>query len=168
MKFTSYFIISTVFYLVYSCNLKTEINEQEIYSIINEIVFDDTIVIDNICCKFDELKLESEELKEFSQDDIQFNEQIKLKFKNLKVKPNKIKYFHLNYKPTDYAKIDSTCSKDYVVRLSLPYISIDRKKILIEIHDDCNCMLGGSGGKYLYEKVNNQWKLKKSFNEWIS
>lgn len=153
---------------MYSCKSKTEINEQEIYSLINEIIFDDTIVIHNVCSKLEELKLDSEQLKEFTKDDFHFNEKIKLKFKNLKIKPNSIKYFHLNYKPTDFATIDSTCNKKYVVHLSLPYISVDRKKILIKIDNDCNCFLGGNGGVYLYEKVKGNWLLKKSFDNWIS
>lgn len=168
MKFTTYIIISTSIFLSFSCNPKTDIKEAEIYSLINEVIFDDSIVVQNVCWNFNKQSLDKDMLKEFSEEDIEFNEKIKLKFKNLKVKPNKIIHFHYNYKPGEYAKIDSTCNKNFVVHLSVPFVSVDRKKILIDIQYDCNCMLGGSGGKYLYEKIKGHWKLNKSFDEWIS
>ncbi len=168
MKFTLFLIITASICLLLACNQKTEIKEAEIYSLINEVIFDDSIVVNNVCWNFNKLNLDKDILKEFSKEDIEFNEKIELKFKNLKVKPNKIIYFHYNYKAGDYAKIDSTCSKNSVVHLSVPFISVDRKKILIEIQYDCNCLLGGSGGKHLYKKINGHWKLNKSFDEWIS
>jgi hypothetical protein len=161
-------IISTLICLISSCNQKAEINEAEIYSLINEVIFDDSIVVNNVCWNFNKLSLDKDMLKEFSNEDIEFNEKIKLKFRNLKVKPNKIIHFHYNYKLGDYAKIDSTCNENSVVHLSVPFVSVNRKKILIDIQYDCNCMLGGSGGKYLYEKIKGHWKLNKSFDEWIS
>lgn len=164
----SYFMLLIITSLLYSCKPTPEIKEKEIYSLINELVIDDTLFFDNVCCEFSELSLDEDELKEFTSEDIEFNENLQSKFKHLKVKPNSIIHFHRVNNPPTFASVDKTCDKNSVVHLSLPFISIDRKKLLIKIDNDCNCMLGGSGGKYLFEKVNGKWKLKKSFDVWIS
>lgn len=168
MKYIKKIILPILIVCLYACNNTPELKENEIYDIINEIVFEDTIIINKVCWEFAEMDLSPEILSHFSKDDLNFYKNYKGKFKNLKIKPNKIKYFHRGYKPSDFAKVDSICSEGSLKHISFPFISIDRKKILLEIYNNCNCMLGSSGAKYLYQKINGHWKLIKTFDGWIS
>ena len=54
----------------------------------------------------------------------------------------------------------------YIV-LSVPIISIDQKKILMEIEYHCG-YLCGSCNQYLFEKIEGKWKIKYITGKWIS
>ena len=151
-----------------SCKTKPDLTEDEVYSILNEIIADDSLSIDKVCWKFQDLKLTEEYRKEFTPDDISFiNRQSEL-FKNLKVKSNKLKWYKRRSKTFDFVTVDTVCDQGILYHISFPLISADRQKAIIEFQEDCNCMLGGQGGQDLYEKKNGHWVRTKGFNHWIS
>lgn len=145
-----------------------DLTEDEVYTILNEIIADDSLSIYKVCWKFQELKLTEEYKKEFTQDDISFIGRQTELFKNLIVKPNKLKWYKRRGKTFDFATVDTVCDKGILYHISFPLISADRQKVIIEFQEDCNCMLGGQGGQDLYEKKNGHWVRIKGFDHWIS
>lgn len=145
-----------------------DLTKDEVYSIINDIVKSDSLVIPKICWKFQTIELTDEMKKEFTEDDLRFIERQKKLYKNPTIKPDKLKWYHWRKKKFISMKIDSVCTEGFVDHFSFPIVSADRKKVIIEIQSDCNCMLGGSGGKDLYEKKNGRWIRTGGFDHWIS
>ena len=52
-----------------SCKSTPDLTEDEVYTIINEIIADDSLYIDRVCWKFQDLQLTDEYKKEFTQDE---------------------------------------------------------------------------------------------------
>ena len=121
-----------------------------------------------ICSKVDVLPFTGDFVKEFNENDKKFIQRQKLLFKDFKLEPNRLKWYSSRKKAFVFMKIDTICIKESLYRISFPIISSDRTKVLIEITQDCNCMLGGQSGKELFIKQNGHWKRIKSFDRWIS
>lgn len=149
-----------------SCSKKNEITETEIYDTLNRIIADDSLHITKLCSKLNNLALTLELEKKFNREDIEFIKEQKLAYINTKLKPNKLKNGVKNYytKSKDFIQIDSVFNEGIVYYFSFPLISKDRKTILIEISEDCNAMLCGFSGKFLYVKKNDRWILKEKID----
>lgn len=165
-------ILSTIIILLFfsACKFKKakDLTEDEVYSIINEIVKSDSLIIRKACWKFQRIELTDEMKKEFSEDDLSFIERQEKRFHKMTIKPDKLKWYHWKKKEFVKVKLDRICNEGIVEHFSFPIISADRKKVIIEIRSDCNCPLGGSGGKDLYEKKNGRWVKTGGFDYWIS
>jgi len=169
MKTRTLIIISTLTAVFFgSCKSTPDLTEDEVYTIINEIIADDSLYIDRVCWKFQNLELTDEYKKEFTQDDISFIGRQSGQFKNLKVKPNNLKWYKRRSKTFEFTTVDTVCDQGILYHISFPIISADRQKVIMEFQEDCNCMLGGQGGQDLYEKKNGHWVRTKGFNHWIS
>ncbi|MBC8052388.1 MAG: hypothetical protein H7Y13_04945 [Sphingobacteriaceae bacterium] len=169
MKTRTFIIISTLTAFFFgSCNSTPDLKEDEVYTIINEIIADDSLQVDRACWKFVDIPLTTEYEKEFTKQDIEFVSRQKDQFKNITIKPNKLKWYRRRNKAFVNTTIDTVCNQGILYHISFPLISADRKKVIIEFKEDCNCMLGGQGGKDLYEKKNGAWVRTKGFDHWIS
>jgi hypothetical protein len=171
MKFTKRIIILLVpilfcvIYFFYECN-----TEDEKYTVINEIVIDNNLYFDRVCSKTIKIEVFKNNLSDFTLiDQLSVNLQ-KLTQISCDLKPNKLKYFSPRENKTKNCTIIKNCEEEYVTiyKISMPILSADKKTALIKIVEDCNCMLGGRGGVYLYKKINGKWKYIKSFSHWIS
>lgn len=161
---TNYFLIILFALLTLSaCQPKGNLTEQELYGIINEIIADDSLHVDVVCWKFQDIKWTEAYKEAFNTDDIAFIDHQKALFKNKTILPNAI-YWSPRRSTQQYSSfIDSACNKDIVYHISFPLISVDRKKVLIEFREDCNCNMGSTGGKVLYEKKKNHWVKTQNF-----
>lgn len=160
-------VILTLTVCVSCAHKPSDLTEAEVYTIINEIIADDTLYADRICQEFHHIKVDHECVKEFSEDDIDFIARQKELFKNATIQPGRIKW--QNYRGEfDYAVIDSLCDEGMIYHISFPLISIDRNKVIIEFRQDANNILGGHGGKNVYEKKNGHWIKTRRFDSWIS
>jgi hypothetical protein len=63
--------------------------------------------------------------------------------------------------------VDNKSNTQSYIVLSVPIISKNKKKLLIEIEYHCG-ELCGSCTQYLFEKVDGKWKIKYLFGKWIS
>jgi len=162
-------IISTLTALFFgSCKSTPDLTEDEVYTILNEIIADDSLYINRACWKFEDITLTPEIKKEFNEQDLKFIGRQKDLFKNSTIKPNKLKWYQRRNKAIVNTIIDTICIQGILYHISFPLISADRQKVIIEFTEDCNCMLGGQGGKDLYEKKNEHWVRTKGFDHWIS
>jgi hypothetical protein len=168
MKARILILIATLAIMFNSCKSTPDLTEDEVYKIVNEIIADDTLSIHRVCWKFQNIQLTDEYSKEFTKLDIDFIEKQNYQFKNSRIKQNKLKWFWEYKKGYEFSAIDTICDIGIIYHISFPLISIDRKKVIIEIEEDCNCGLGGQGGTKLYQKENGHWKITKIFNYWIS
>lgn len=158
-----------LFAILTSCSSSPpDLTENEVYSIINEIAAEDSLYLNVICWEFESIAVTSEMSSEFTPDDLEFIASQKAKFDNTKIKPDKIHWVHRRTGQVFPARLDSTCDDGIVYHISFPLISVDRQKVIIEFEEDCSCMLGGHGGKYLFEKKNGHWQRIKGFDTWIS
>lgn len=164
--FLIFSILTTIFFS--SCKSTPDLTENEVYTIINEIIVDDSLPIYQACWKFKNIKLTENYKKEFTEEDLGFISEQNEIFKDLKIKPNKLKWYKKRQKAYEFTSIDTICDQGILYHISFPLISADRKKVIIEFQEDCNCLLGGQGGKDLYEKKNGHWIRIKSFDHWIS
>lgn len=145
------------------------ISEKEAYTLLNELILDDTLIIREVYYQFEGLVLSDDMKKEFTREEVIFMDEQTRNPLVKELKPGKIIWFHKNYKPaSDFVKPVYESDSGMMIHMSFPVISPDRKKMLIHWSLDCNCILGGSGGDDLYIKKNNRWKLVKQFNGWIS
>jgi len=140
------------------------------YELLNEIIKDDKLTLSKICSKSDEIEIFENNLNDFT-----LFEQLSVNFQKLtqlksEIKPNKIKYFNRRLNKTKFSEIVPNCEKEYemLYKISIPIVSPDKKTVIIKITEDCNCMLGGQSGTYLYKKVNGKWKSIKTLSGWIS
>jgi hypothetical protein len=168
MKFTIGLLTLFLFGVFMGCRKGPNLTEDEIYTILNEIILDGSLSIQRACWKFDDLVLSDACKKEFTGPDIRFMYRQKRKFENLRIRPGRLRWYKKHAKVFVNTTIDTNCNKGIVHQLSLPLVSIDRQKVLIEIYENCNCLLGDQGGKFLYMKVNGRWKRVKVFDYWIS
>lgn len=163
-----FFILSIV---ITGCESKPQpkpITEAEAYALFNELILDDTLIIYDIYYRFAGLSLTDDMKPEFTPDEVAFMEAQIRKPLAKELKPRTIIWFHKNYTPDDFVKPVYEKDSGIVTHISFPVISPDRKKMLIHWYTDCNCMLGGSSSDDLYVKQNGRWKLKATFNGWIS
>lgn len=169
MKTQTLILIATLTALFFSsCKSTPDLTEEEVYTILNEIIADDSLFVDRACWKFQDINLTTEMKNEFTKEDLEFIKLQQTIFKNTTIKSDKLKWFHRRKKEFVSTTIDTVCNEGFLYHISFPIISADRQKVLIEIQEDCNCMLGGSGGKDLYEKKNGHWINVKGFDFWIS
>ena len=152
-----------------SCAVKQtpDLTEEEVYSIINEIVKSDSLILKEVCWKFQTIELTDEMKKEFTKEDLRFIYRQKKLFKNPAIKSGKLKWYHWKKKKFLTTELDTFCKQGIVYHLSFPIISADRKKVIFQIQSDCNCDVGGSGGKDLYEKKNGHWVRTDGFDYWV-
>ena len=151
-----------------SCKSNPDLTEEEVYTILNEIIADDSLYIYRACWKFQDIDLSPEMKKEFTQEDIKFIGRQKILYKNSIIKTDKLKWFHRRNKAFVSIAIDTVCDKGILYHISFPLISADRQKVIIEFQEDCNCLLGGQGGKDLYVKKNGRWVRTKGYDRWVS
>ena len=151
-----------------SCKSIPDLTEDEVYTILNEIIADDSLYIDKACWKFQSINMTTEMKNEFTKEDLGFIEQQQKLFKNTKIKSYKLKWLHRRKKAFVSTAIDTVCNEGILYHISFPIISVDRSKVIVEFQEDCNCTLGGQGGKDLYEKRNGHWVRTKGFDHWIS
>jgi hypothetical protein len=151
-----------------SCERTPDLTQAEVYKIINEIVADDSLKIYRVCWKFKDLPLAGQYLSEFTTKDIEFNKRQKVLLSGLKIHSKQLRWIRPRDKAEIYSIIDTTCNTGILYHLTLPIITQDRKRVLIEFNEDCNCELGGQGGKTLYERINGRWVRKKTFDRWVS
>ena len=151
-----------------ACKPTPDLTEKEVYSILNEIIADDSLAIYQVCWKFQTLQMPPEASREFTIQDRLFSSRQSERFKNLKIKPATLKWFRKRSRHYDFTVVDTVCKQGILYHLSFPVVSADRKKALLELTEDCNCGLGGQGTKNLYEKKQGRWVLTKRFDQWIS
>jgi hypothetical protein len=149
---TIFGIIITLFFC--SCNTPKDIEEDEIYSILNGIIADDSLYVGSICSEFVHLYLTDETKKDFSENDIKFiNRQIE-NYKEYRIKPNILKCYicsTIKNKKQTFVPIIPNCGES-TSTFSFPLISIDRKKVLMEIS------VLSTTGIYLFIFQNGHWK----------
>ncbi|MCC9138966.1 hypothetical protein ACFSKU_14720 [Pontibacter silvestris] len=165
MNNAAIYLLALLMMIISSCSL--DMSESEVYQILNQVIADNKLQVNRVCQDFKSLHLKNEYKEVFSQD-LEFIKNQKEQFSDLKVKPNKLKYYNERTGNYDFIEVDTTCSEGFIYHISLPIVSEDRQKVLIEFNQDCNCLLGGQGGKELYVRRNGRWEKEKSFDRWIS
>lgn len=165
MNIKASYLITTLIAVLFltACQPKKALPEQELYGIINEIIADDSLHVDVVCWKFQDIKWTDEYRAVFNADDIAFIDQQKALYKDKTILPNAIHWSPRRSTQQYNSFIDSACNKDIVYHISFPLISLDRKKVIIEFREDCNCNMGSTGGRVLYEKKKNHWVKTQSF-----
>ena len=154
--------------MVCSCDRPPDLKEDEIYTILNELMEDHQIWAPIVYYKFEKMDMKDEYLKEFTNDDICFNERQERIFENMRFKSKALKYYSMFTKTTDYCEIVGDDYKEHsVVHFSVPFISADRQMILIE-YSDLGLPLGSSGETTLFVKKNGHWVIKNGFVRWNS
>jgi hypothetical protein len=151
-----------------ACKPTPDLTEKEVYTILNEIIADDSLTINQVCWKFQPLQIPSEANQEFTVGDRLFSSRQSELFKSLKIKPATLKWFRRRNERAEFTAVDTVCTHGILYHLSFPLVSADRRKVLLAITEDCNCMLGGQGTKSLYEKKQGRWVRTKQFDQWIS
>jgi hypothetical protein len=163
-KFLVLSILVSTFFI--SCERNKDLTKDEVYQILNEIIADDSLSLHKVCWKMDRLPVNDE--YGFSESDKKFIKQQGEIFKTFILDKKALKYYSRKTKSFLFADVDTSCKEGILYHLSFPLISVDRQRVVIENTEDCNCMLGGQGGKDLYVKKNGHWKKVKSFDRWIS
>jgi len=140
-----------------SCIKQKGVTEDEIYTIINQIISDDSIRFGNLNNKFSDIRFSEACIKEIEKKDLSFILDQKKKNKGIFIKDKYLKEFWPRDKQYHLIRLDSTSNNC----ISIPLISADRNKILIEI------LTAGQGATYIYVRINNKWLRKSSFDSWI-
>ena len=156
-----------------SCNPASDLNEDDVYTILNEIITDDSVQFSMpLCAIFKKPPLNNKVQNSFTDDDIKFIYRQIERLSRMKIQPNKIKRAgwrvleKRNISP--FAKIILTESDSILHSyFSFPIISSDRKKVILEIGNR-GVFMGGGHGTYLFVKENNRWVLKDSWDIVIS
>lgn len=163
-KVSTYFILLLTFY--YSV---TYTSENKKYEILNEIIRDNNFTFDKVCKKAKTITVFENNTGEFSIFDQLYVFTQKTLQGQYELKEGKIFYYTYNSEKRTAPIVDSCDRKlDFVYKISLPVVSSDNTTAMINITQDCNCMLGGYGGTFVFRKENGKWKQIKSYNEWIS
>jgi hypothetical protein len=166
MKNLPVLYIFLLFLTLTSCKKTEDLSEDEIYSILTEIIVDDSLEFQSVCSDFMSIDLKVENLNDFSKTDLEFIARQKMLFSKLTIKPNKLMWLVPSLEKLEYISVNPNCQGN-VTQISFPIISADRQKVLIELVYSPNTFLGSSGGTFLYIKEKGKWKLsKKTF--WIS
>lgn len=145
-------------------------SENEKFEILNEIIKDDQLTLFKICSEPVKINFSKENSKRFSS-----LERLAIQFQNFfpqssEIRNYNIQYFNKRVNKFKAVEIVKKCDAKYeiIYKISIPIVSPDKKKVLIKITEDCNCMLGGQSGEYFYQKINGKWKRIKVYDEWIS
>ncbi|RYZ99495.1 MAG: hypothetical protein EOP47_16625 [Sphingobacteriaceae bacterium] len=163
-------ILVLAFLSLSACKEQHDLRKHEVYRILNEIFRDDSTFLPIVCAQLTKLPVRGEWNKEFTDEDRSFIADQQELFKDFKIDSSELKFYSGKYKKFIPVKVISDCKghNNIVYRLSFPFIAIDRTKVVLEVIEDCNCMLGGHGGKYLFIKEQNHWKRTKSYGYYIS
>jgi hypothetical protein len=162
-----FLIAGLMLFLIACSSAPSDITEDEAYAIMNEIIADDTLIMQDMCGTFANSTFSAEMQQEFTAEEIAFIERQVLTLSTPeKIKENKVRFFHRNWKEDDFVRLDRSCEKGFV-QISYPLISPDRKKVLWNFQHPAN-FLSGSGGTYLYVKQNGHWVSKKGFDQWVA
>jgi hypothetical protein len=149
-----------------SCNKEPDLTKEEVYQLLNEIIADDSLRLYTVCWRADVLAISTD--YGFSDRDQKFINQQNEIFRDFKFEPERLRAYSRKKQKYISILIDSSCKVGILNHLSFPLVSVDRKRVVLQNTEDCNCMLGGHGGKYLFIKENGHWKKEKSFDTWIS
>ena len=170
MRSRSFIILILLCPMLCTCRPGTaDLTESEIYTIVNQIIGDNDWPVTKVCSKFTDIQLTDESAREFTIADRYFMTRQRFLFRAMRIKQGS-----LQFKLADSshrvksAFVDTACNQGILYHISFPLISADRKKVLIEFYENCNCILGSRAGKYLYEKKNGHWVYTKGFDQWIS
>ncbi|WP_222621778.1 hypothetical protein [Pedobacter fastidiosus] len=158
-----------MFTIVSAYHFYEHVSNEARYEIINEIGKDNGFYWNKICIYYDEIEIFEDNCSSFPfVDKISVYCQ-KLIQKINSLEDNKIKYYSRKTKSFHKAEIIKNCHQAYdmIYRISYPIVSADKKTVLIKITQDCNCMLGGQGGTYIFKKIKGTWKVVDSYNSWI-
>jgi hypothetical protein len=131
---------------------------------------DNQLPIYQICDKTEKIEVFENNLSAFTWfDQLSVNCQKVFQF-TTSFRPNSIKYFNVRAKKIENSKIVSKCDtkQNIIYRISLPIVSHDKKTVIIKITEDCNCLLGGQSGEYVYKKINGKWKFIEAIGRIIS
>jgi hypothetical protein len=142
---TTVFVVALGGVFFVSSNSQKDLTEDEIYSILNEIIKDDSLMFHSVCWQYDSLTITEEAMKNFSIEDIRFYMRQRSLLMMNDIKPNKLKCYNRRLKDYVYTEIDSNTENGYFTRLSFPIITSDRQRVFMDICENCNMMLGGSG-----------------------
>jgi len=160
MKTTFYLIFSFIsFIVITSCNTHKDLTEDELYTILNGIIEDDSLRFDTLCYQFNSFENPVKYENEFSSEDIKFINKQNESFKNYQIKPNKLKKYNWKKnKSSPYIVLDAKCDLGNSF-ISFPLISSDRKMVILGYSGGWG-VLSGSGQKVLYIFENGHWKNK--------
>jgi hypothetical protein len=152
----------------YKCVHKEKIDDKLIYSTLNEIILQDSIFAHIVCGNFDLITIPKEIQKEFFPNEEAFIENQLQESKNFKVDTGRLFFYWKRTGAFEKPYIDTSCSTGILYRFSYPIFSKDLQTTVVEITEDCNCMLGGQGHKAVYRRKNGKWIRVKKFDSWIS
>jgi hypothetical protein len=152
--------------LILSCKKSNDLTKEEIYTIMNEIIADDSLQLYVVCATPSSFSISDE--YGFNENDKKFIERQRKLFKDFKYDDNSLKSYSWKKKAFDFVEIDHKCDVGIINVLSFPLISEDRKSVVFENRQDCHCMLGDQSNTSMYIKENGHWKRKKVFDAWIS
>jgi hypothetical protein len=147
------------------------LTEDEIYSILNEIITDDSshFHIYDLASHFKEPTIDHHVVNRFDYIELRFvNKQLD-RFQNMSIKPNSIKrtgwrsLVKKNLSPFAEIKKIRSDTAFYYEYFSFPIISADRKKVIVTKGSDGAPFAAGSG-TYLYINYNGHWHLKESWD----
>ena len=167
MRKKFWFTLAIVFGCYYGYSFTSE---SEKYEIINEIMKDDQLPLFRICRRSDKIEILEDNLSDFTLlEQLSVNAQ-KFTQSEHEFENGKFQYFDRSSNKTEYSEISQKCEKQHetVYRISFPIVSPDKQSVILKITEDCNCMLGGQSGTYLYRKIDGKWKRVKTLNGWIS
>ena len=154
--------------LVFSCTNKPKIDQDLIYSTLNDIIQQDTIFAKIVCSRFDQVTIPAEIQQEFFNAEKMFiQEQIK-NSAHLKIDTGQLYFYSRKKNGLEKSFIDTTCSMNIFYHLTYPVFSKDLQTVVVGITEDCKCMLGGWGFKAVYKRQNGKWKRIRKFDAWIS
>ena len=154
--------------LVYSCSDKPKIDNDLIYSTLNDIILQDSILARVVCNKFDQVTIPDDIQKEFFSSDKKFiQDQIK-NSSNAKMDTGRLYFYSRRKKELVKSFIDTTCSINIFYRLTYPVFSKDLQTVVVGVTEDCNCMLGGWGFEAVYKRQKGKWTRVKKYDNWIS
>jgi hypothetical protein len=150
--------------------LNTHVSENEKYRILNEVLKDNNLRYSEVCSKTVSVDF-------FENNTVDFNLFDKISVITqkaiqglYKIKKDKITFYYPNDKNPNFSKIIDNCENHngIIEKISFPIISSDKNIVLIKFEEDCNCMLGGQSGTYVFKKTNGKWVRINSFGGWIS
>lgn len=162
-------IIAILTFIFQSCNQTKDLTDDEIFSIMNEIITDDSVQFSpTVRATFNKPTLDKEVKNILSPEDLKFIEKQISLFSDLHIKPDKLKRTDwrilVKRKISPYVNIIPNQSDSiHHSYFSLPIISSDRQKVIITI-GSAGCFMCGGHGTYLYEKVNGKWRQTKSWD----
>lgn len=152
-----FFIAITLLPLLYFLSIYVSPAEQ--HNVLNEILHDTGMTQFRICVITNPVDISEENLKDFSIFD-----RPSVYIQQLVPSSTLDKELINGINLVDNCEVES----GFIYKVSLPIVSSDGNLALIKITEECNCMLGGYGGEFLFRKVNGKWAKVNSYNNWIS